>query len=92
VEREIDIPVEDEDLTGAELFKLAYQYGQNDFQPREACSVSVGDIIYVEGQGAVLVQSAGFSRPLYWFEIDDLKEKVLKRGDGRDMYFLADGY
>lgn len=42
--REVDVP--DAEITGSVLLDLdaVYYYGQNDFQPRECCSVSVGDV------------------------------------------------
>tara|TARA_R110000751_G_scaffold77971_1_gene157155 strand:- start:639 stop:980 length:342 start_codon:yes stop_codon:yes gene_type:complete len=44
--RTIELPAADYKNTD-EVFEAAYVNGQNDFQPREMCSVSVGDIITI---------------------------------------------
>lgn len=52
VERRIDIP-EDEAVGASvnDILDLAFKYGQNEFQPRKVCSISVGDVICVKEQG-----------------------------------------
>jgi len=59
--REIEIPEEEipKDWVHADLANLAYKYGQNDFQPRQLPSVSVGDVIVLPG-AMVRVSSFGF--------------------------------
>lgn len=44
------------------LLNLAFRYGQNDFQPREFYSVSVGDVIDLGELGLHRVDPFGFSR------------------------------
>ena len=59
--REVEIP--DTEFTGEQgqdLSKVFY-YGQNDFQPRDQRSVSVGDVI-IYGDNNYRVESSGFSR------------------------------
>jgi hypothetical protein len=42
-----------------EVLELIYKYGQNDFQPQECCSVSMGDVIEYEG-AYYLILGTGF--------------------------------
>jgi len=53
VEREIEVP-EHEAMNASvnSILDLAFKYGQNDYQPRNLCSVSVGDVICVEEKDA----------------------------------------
>ena len=48
--REVDVP--EENITSEQNHNLSmiYHYGQNDFQPKQLPSVSVGDIIEYEGK------------------------------------------
>jgi hypothetical protein len=58
--RPVDIPAHD--LTGDPVLDLSavYHYGQNDIQPKQFCSVSVGDIIRYQGRRYV-VEPFGFA-------------------------------
>ncbi len=59
--REVEIP--DEEFVGGTLEKLgkAFYYGQNDFQPKQHPSVSVGDVVQLDG-GKYLVCMVGFRK------------------------------
>jgi hypothetical protein len=50
--REVDIPdtewAEAKDVE--QQLGLIFQYGQNDFQPKPMCSVSVGDVVSLDGK------------------------------------------
>lgn len=45
----------------ADILELAFRYGQNDFQPRQMCSVSVGDVILLDGE-MFMVMGGGFKK------------------------------
>jgi len=56
--RKVNVP--DDQITGTESdLNLIFQYGQNDFQPQQHPSVSVGDVIRF-GNRKVLVAPIGF--------------------------------
>ena len=60
VRRDIEIPDEDLHKEGSNMLNLAFQYGQNDFQPiKDRRSVSVGDIIVLPS-GSFKVLPVGF--------------------------------
>jgi len=50
--RQVDIPdVDAKACKGDEdLLELVFYYGQNDFQPKPCCSVSVGDVARLKGE------------------------------------------
>jgi len=49
--REVDIPDDEYDESGhMEILELVFKYGQNDFQPRQCPSVSVGDVAQIDGK------------------------------------------
>ena len=64
--RPIDLPASElsaEAPTADELLNLAFQYGQNDFQPRAGfSSVSVGDVIELPDGSAYRVAAVGFEQ------------------------------
>jgi len=41
--------------------ELVFRFGQNDFQPRPMCSVSVGDVIILDGE-MFMVMGGGFKK------------------------------
>lgn len=49
--RPVDVPM-DEFLGADEAgqLELVFLYGQNDFQPKQFCSVSVGDVVRLNGR------------------------------------------
>lgn len=59
--REVEIPEDGKQVTLSQLLDLVYKYGQNDFQPKQCPSVSVGDVIEI-GDGLFVVCAAGFHR------------------------------
>lgn len=89
--RRIEIP----EGTEGGIFESAFHFGQNDFQPKQMCSVSVGDVVNVhrnfgEGEAATMerrvVLNVGFSDPLEYSELLDLWRAAL---NGRDEFFDA---
>jgi hypothetical protein len=49
--RPVDVPMDEflaEDEAGQ--LELVFKYGQNDFQPKQFCSVSVGDVVRLNGR------------------------------------------
>jgi hypothetical protein len=60
--REVDVPdsqAHDKSPERPELLELVFWHGQNEVQPQELCSVSVGDVIELEGKFHMVV-SLGF--------------------------------
>ena len=57
--RPINIP--DECVTLKDRLNAGFKYGQNDFQPRPFCSISVNDVLEIEGQ-YFIVRCCGFDR------------------------------
>lgn len=50
LERMVDVPDEEATCPHEELLELIFYYGQNDFYPvKGRPSVSVGDIVHIEG-------------------------------------------
>ena len=76
--REVDLPGITEDILSTykedTLLNEIYVYGQNDFQPQQCCSVSVGDIIEL-GDKMFLVASIGFQQ----LNLRQLLELLVKR-------------
>jgi pantothenate kinase-related protein Tda10 len=75
----------DDDILLSTLSK-AYHWGQNDFQPNpKVCSVSVGDVILLEGKyvGKYMVAPMGFRK------LTDEQYKELKETPRRDRFFKA---
>jgi hypothetical protein len=68
--REVDIPnrqlismvTNKKGVCLEELLGLVFYYGQNEYQPQNHCSVSVGDVIELEGHGFFRVDPSGFSK------------------------------
>jgi len=63
--REVDVPdavVLRERDSLESLLGLVYYYGQNDTQPQDHCSVSIGDVIEMPDGKYYRVDSTGFSR------------------------------
>ncbi len=92
--REIEIPAAESDntMTDFELFEAAYKYGQNDFQPKEFCSVSVGDLITIMDTEAGTqvtrrVEGCGFGKDL---SVRDVL--LLKLQTRRDAWQRENGY
>ena len=56
--RTVDLP--SEYVSVEDVLNASYHYGQNDFQPRRMRSVSVGDVIRVQGR-RFRVDAMGFS-------------------------------
>ncbi len=49
--RKVEVPDDEWRAAGTEArLELAFQYGQNDFQPQPLPSVSVGDVVRLEGE------------------------------------------
>ena len=48
--REVDIPDDKTKGSLEQVLECIFHYGQNDFQPRECYSVSVGDVAEVDGE------------------------------------------
>lgn len=60
--REVDVPTEKvEGKPVEEVLGQIFYYGQNDFQPKKHCSVSVADIINV-GDDKYVVAPVGFRK------------------------------
>lgn len=60
--RLVDVPDEEVDgATLAEILERVFYWGQNDFQPKQKCSVSCGDVIQWDGEN-YLVCSIGFRK------------------------------
>ena len=60
--REVEIPdAEAARLSEEKLLELIFRYGQNDFQPKQVPSVSVGDVIRIDGK-RFLVSAMGFKK------------------------------
>lgn len=60
--REVEVP--DSELQGLPtigVLEKVYHYGQNDVQPQECCSVSMGDVAEVNGK-LYICQSAGWAK------------------------------
>ena len=66
-------------LLAPSILELIFHYGQNDFQPKEICSVSVGDIVQ-DGDQYFEVRMAGF-RALTQVEFDRIEGCRTHRGD-----------
>lgn len=65
--RLVEIPIDtNQDLSsyeGEELWSvlgMAFEYGQNEFQPRQMPSVSVGDVVELGGRRFFMVMPMGF--------------------------------
>lgn len=50
VVRQVEVPDDKVILTKShiELLELIFYYGQNDFQPQQVCSVSMGDVVELD--------------------------------------------
>jgi len=51
--REVDIPENEVYACNKDVFQLlerVFYYGQNDFQPKPICSVSMGDVAEIDGK------------------------------------------
>jgi hypothetical protein len=48
--RQVDIPDEKVSDNVDDMLELAFHYGQNDFQPKNYPSVSVGDVVHYNGE------------------------------------------
>lgn len=59
-ERTVEIPDGDHSL--AEILEMTFHFGQNDFQPRQQPSVSVGDVIAAPDGSHHRVMPVGFER------------------------------
>jgi len=60
--REVDIPEKEwQKALPADRLELVFRYGQNDIQPRQMCSVSVGDVILLDGE-MFMVMGGGFKK------------------------------
>ena len=59
--RVVEIPADEaKGASREDLLDLAFKYGQNDFQPQPICSVSVGDVIHLDGM-SFRVEPCGFA-------------------------------
>jgi len=70
VVREVEIP--DKEFNAANQngkLELTFRYGQNDFQPQRRCSVSVADVIELDGK-LYMVMASGF-KEISQEEFDD---------------------
>lgn len=82
VTRVIELDAAEHTKTLDEVFEAAFINGQNDFQPREMCSVSVGDVITIMDTDAGTnvtrqVAGCGFGPDLTNLEV--LRMKLLTR-------------
>lgn len=77
--REVDVP--DNLLTGKfpDLDRI-FHFGQNDFQPKDFCSVSVGDVIEFQGKLFVV-------RPTGFGEISEMDYLELATIERRERQF-----
>ena len=85
--REVDLPVEPSDKVEVLLDQI-FMYGQNDFQPQQHPSVSVGDVIELEIKGQrefYRVDVFGFQKMTNAQLIEYIKL------DRRDRYFWEPG-
>lgn len=53
--RLVEVPNEEVVSDTMELLERIYYWGQNDFQPRQCCSVSMGDVAEVDGKFYICV-------------------------------------
>lgn len=58
------------------LLSMVYRFGQNDFQPQDKRSVSIGDVIDLEENGLWFVSSYGF-KPILEKEFEHLVDGEL---------------
>jgi len=58
--REVEVPL-NEDSSVNQILEAAFQYGQNDFQPKNHPSVSVGDVVRI-GKDRYLCCSIGWEK------------------------------
>ena len=60
--REVNVPDNKwKEALPADRLELVFHYGQNVFQPRQMCSVSVGDVILLDGE-MFMVMGGGFKK------------------------------
>lgn len=57
--REVEVPNDFAELSGDALLEQIFYFGQNDFQPQQRPSVSVGDVIELDSK-YYLVKPMGF--------------------------------
>ena len=76
----------DKALAIQDVLELVFKYGQNMFQPQQICSVSVGDVVELEGR-YFLVRGCGFG---------ELSEDELLRAKSMDrrerQIWVLEGY
>jgi hypothetical protein len=87
--RKIDVPDADPKHTIDEIFEAAFTHGQNDFQPREMCSVSVGDLITVveddfSNERTRKVENSGFGPCLSVREVLRMKLQTRREANYRE--------
>ena len=79
--REVEIP--DVEIPNQDaLLDQVFYYGQNDFQPRQLPSVSVGDVIYLNDK-KFLIKGTGFK------ELSDEEYEAFCNIPQRDRNFAA---
>lgn len=81
--RQVDVPDDKVVLTKShlELLELIFYYGQNDFQPQQVCSVSMGDVAEI-GDKFYRCEAVG------WKEISDEQLREYEALDYRDRVSL----
>ena len=87
--REVDIPVNEwqECTTTEHKLDAVFHWGQNDFQPKPFPSVSVGDVIELDGYH--MVEIIGFNRIPNWEEFKKDKAKSLFLALETNLMFVS---
>jgi hypothetical protein len=80
--REVNVPEMLGDLTGDDLLEQIYWFGQNDMQPQQHPSVSMGDVIELDSK-YYLVMTEGFK------ELSTEKLAEYMSLEQRDRHFSA---
>jgi hypothetical protein len=78
--RLVDVPNEEVVSDDMELLERIYYWGQNDFQPRQCCSVSMGDVAQIDRK-FYICQSTG------WKEITPAELEEYKKIPQRERSF-----
>lgn len=58
--RLVDVPADEVVSDDMQLLESIFKWGQNDFQPRQCCSVSMGDVAEIDGK-FYICQSFGWA-------------------------------
>lgn len=90
--REVEVPDEDlREMPTSIVLKQVFHWGQNDFQPQQLPSVSVGDVIHLEIDmvGGNMQDSNWLVVSLGFKELTDEELEEYKNRDNRAVYALT---